>query len=375
MKQTDEIGAGLLQYLDTSARFAFVRDGDHAYLGLGPGRFVDAVPDTAAFLARRFDGHTPAEEWRGFARSHWWIPDTMLRSTNGRIDVLSGVLPDARPNDVTPIGAVSFDWSDDAYVDRVRQALTRIHASEFAKLVIARRELLSAEGAFHPHTSLENLIRRFPTCIGFAFGKDDQCFLGATPEVLVRVEGGTVFTDALAGSAARGASEESDAKLGDALMNDAKERAEHQWVVDMIRESLQPWVQSLEIPDAPGLRRLSNVQHLHTPISGQLAPEVSIDDLVAALHPTPAVGGWPKAEAAAAIHQIEGFDRGLYAGVVGISDPERNASVAAVAIRSALLRGNKAWAYAGAGIVDGSDPEREARETQLKLGAVVEALS
>jgi isochorismate synthase len=256
----------------------------------------------------------------------------------------------------------------------VRDTLREIRGSAVEKVVLARQVTARAERSIDAAAVLRRLREGYPQCTVFAFARGDACFLGATPERLVRLEGRAVRADPLAGSAARGATEDEDRRLGDALLADEKERREHGLVVGAVRDALEPVCSHLDVPETPELLRMPNVQHLHTPIRGVLAGEASILELVERLHPTPAAGGLPRDAALSLIRRYEPFDRGWYAGPVGWVDGGGNGEFA-VAIRSALLRGHEALLYAGCGIVAGSDPEREYAESCLKLRPMLWALN
>lgn len=256
----------------------------------------------------------------------------------------------------------------------VANAVERIQAGEFEKVVLARTLQVRLPAAPQAGVLLEQLGQRYPDCYRFLVEPEaGQVFLGATPELLVKVERQQFATTALAGTARRGATPESDRAAGQALLDSAKDRREQAIVVEAIRQKLAPLAAALEIPAAPGLRKLSNVQHLETPLRGRLAQGYSLLDLVAALHPTPALGGWPEPAARRYLEQAEPFERGWYAAPLGWLD-SRGAGVFAVAIRSGLLAGRGARLFAGAGIVAGSDPEREWQETGLKFRPMLEAL-
>ena len=258
----------------------------------------------------------------------------------------------------------------------VSQALAAIAAGEFHKVVLARAEVLRFEAPLDPVTVLEALHRRHPTAFCFLFEpQPGVAFVGATPERLARVTPtGQVETAALAGTARRGGSPEEDTALGKALLHSEKDRREHAWVVEAIREALTPLAERLEIPAMPRLRRLPGLQHLETPIWGELRPAVGLLDVAAALHPTPALGGVPREAALRFIARHEPHPRGWYAAPVGIAFPDGTGELA-VAIRSALLLGDQAVVFAGAGIVAGSDPAREWDETALKMTTMGEALA
>jgi menaquinone-specific isochorismate synthase len=256
----------------------------------------------------------------------------------------------------------------------VARAVAMIEEGRFEKIVLARCRELTAAGALHPLKVLNALRQRFPDCYAFSFANGrGQSFIGASPERLLRVEQGTLLTEALAGSAPRGRTASEDAALGGALLGDDKELREHRHVVASIDRRLAPLGLRMVHAALPGLRRLANVQHLHTPVSAALPAGVRLLDVLARLHPTPAVGGSPRVAACAHIRELEGFSRGLYGGPVGWLD-HRGGGEFLVGIRSALIDGARARAYAGGGIVAGSDPDRELAETDLKFKALLEAL-
>ena len=260
------------------------------------------------------------------------------------------------------------------YRAAVGRALERIAAGEFQKIVLARAMDLTADRALHPLTVLNGLRERFPGCYAFsAANGTGPSFIGASPERLVRVSQGMVETEALAGSARRGAGASEDAALAAGLLRSEKDLREHRHVIGSITRRLEPLGVKLDYPATPGLRKLANVQHLHTPMRGPLPEGVRLLDLLAVLHPTPAVGGTPREAAVARIRELEGFPRGLYAGALGWINA-RGGGEFFVGLRSALVEGERARVYAGAGIVAGSEPEREFAETELKFQALLAAL-
>jgi menaquinone-specific isochorismate synthase len=260
------------------------------------------------------------------------------------------------------------------YRDAVRRGLECIHAGEFKKIVLARAIDLTANRPLHPLTVLNGLRQRFPDCYAFsaANGKG-QSFIGASPERLLRVSQGRLETEALAGSARRGAGASEDAALGAALLRSEKDVREHCHVIESITRRLEPLGVRLEPVASPSVRKLANVQHLHTPMRGALPERVRLLDVLAVLHPTPAVGGTPREAAVARIRGLEGFPRGLYAGALGWIN-SRGGGEFFVGLRSALIDGERARVYAGAGIVAGSEPTRELAETELKIQALLAAL-
>lgn len=259
------------------------------------------------------------------------------------------------------------------YRRAVHEALQRINAGELTKIVLARAQDIVADRPFHPLEVLNGLRERFPDCYAFSYTQGrGPSFIGASPERLVRVNEHVLETEALAGSARRGATATEDAALSAALLRSDKDRREQRQVLDDIVARLLPLGIAPEVGAQPQLRKLANVQHLHTSIRAALPDAVGVLDVVAAMHPTPAVGGYPRAAAVPQIRALEGFPRGLYAGALGWVN-SRGGGEFFVGIRSALVEGVAARVYAGAGIVAGSTPEKEFAETDLKFRAMLDA--
>lgn len=257
----------------------------------------------------------------------------------------------------------------------VAEATQRIQAGSLAKVVLARARRLQADQPIAPLEVLARLRQQYPHCYRFLFEPaPGHAFYGATPELLAEVTGSKLRTVALAGSIGRGQTGPEDEALGRQLLANPKERHEHALVVEAVQESLQPLVSHLAIAAQPSLLKLSNIQHLQTEISGHLNGQPGILPVVAALHPTPALGGRPRALALQLLEQTEPVARGWYGAPLGWLDPDLN-GMFAVAIRSAVSVGREALLYAGAGIVADSVPEKEWQETQLKFKPLMEALA
>ena len=203
-------------------------------------------------------------------------------------------------------------------------------------------------------------------------GAAQSAFFGATPERLVSLRGRTVATDALAGTTGRGETPAEDEWLARELMADAKNTHEHDLVADTIGEQLAPFAASVSVGER-GIRRLATVQHLHTPITAELAADTHVLSLVEALHPTPAVGGLPPERALETIRETEPFDRGWYAAPIGWIDAAGNGTFA-VGLRSAVATRRRATLFAGVGIVADSDPDREWDEVELKFRPMLDEL-
>jgi menaquinone-specific isochorismate synthase len=318
---------------------------------------------TVAIANLSVDGNSPVEAltervWRAHAKFHAF--------DYAEPDFPGGAAPPrTRVTEVGPAGG---------FARAVERALEGIARGEFEKIVLARAKDLSASETLHPLRVLNGLRQRFSDCYSFSVANGrGQSFIGASPERLLRVDGGELATEALAGSAPRGASASEDAALAAALLRDDKELREHRLVLDFIAGRLRSLGLRPEFSDRPSIRRFANVQHLHTPLRAAWPAGMHPLDVLASLCPTPAVGGAPREAAVARIRSLEEFPRGLYAGALGWVD-FRGGGEFFVGLRSALVDGAGARLYAGAGIVEGSSPGKEMAETEMKFGAMQEAL-
>lgn len=260
-----------------------------------------------------------------------------------------------------------------SFIKKVNQGLDAIKAKKLTKIVVAHALEVRINNNFNIIKSLENLRANHPDCYIFSIGnKEEENFIGASPERLLSIQDNQLVSDALAGSAPRGKTEKEDIIIGDNLLNSEKEKREHKIVSDFIFEQLSiiglnPKQASLQ------LLKLSNIQHLWTPIYAQIVSNISPLEIINKLHPTPAVAGDPINIACREIESSENFDRSLYAAPIGWLDTQGNCEFI-VGIRSALIKENSACLYAGAGIVTGSKPEQELTEIKLKFQALLQAL-
>jgi isochorismate synthase len=281
------------------------------------------------------------------------------------------------PLDPHPGGPVSVRSARPpaSYEAAVGAAVDRIRSGRFEKLVLAREVQVGAPGA-HSAPALFGALRElFGSCFCFCVGSPEAAFVGASPELLVRRTGPMAATVALAGSARRSADPAVDDHLGEQLLHSSKDREEHRIVVRRIARRLAPLSVWVEEADDPAVIKVANIQHLATPIRAQLAEPRSALELAGMLHPTPAVGCEPAGpEGERMIHELEGLDRGWYAGPVGWMDSAEDGEFC-VGLRSALLRDRTAHLYAGAGIVADSDPAAELAETEIKLAALLPLLA
>lgn len=266
--------------------------------------------------------------------------------------------------------------SADGYMAAVRAGLAAIAAGEVSKVVLAR----NLEGTVPAGSDLRRLVRALASGYPdtWAFAVDG--LIGASPETLVTVDAGIVTARVLAGTRARGADPDADTAASLALATSTKDQDEHQFAVRSVLESLRPHTSALRASEQPFTLKLPNVWHLATDVEGRLADAASALDLVGSLHPTAAVAGTPTAQALEVIRRLEPFDRGRYAGPVGWIDADGSGEWA-IALRCAQFDPGAAaspiplTAYAGAGIVAGSDPESEMLETRVKFRPIVDALA
>ena len=254
----------------------------------------------------------------------------------------------------------------------VDQAVTRIGAGELEKVVLARDLVATADADIDVRWPLRRLADQYEMCWTFHV---DGLF-GATPEMLVRRERGLVTSRVLAGTIRRTGDDEHDLALAGQLARSSKDLEEHEYAVRSVAESLAPHCSSMNVPEVPFVLHLPNVMHLATDVAGVVHDSngATVLELAAALHPSAAVGGTPTKLAVEMIAEIEGMDRGRYAGPVGWMDTDGDGEFG-IALRSAEINGNQVRLFAGCGIVADSNPEAELAEAQAKFLPVRDALA
>lgn len=258
------------------------------------------------------------------------------------------------------------------YLAAVRSARDAVRSGRLTKVVIARDVLVTSDRPIDVHAVLLRLRASFGSSYRYSF----EGFIGASPELLVAVEGDVVRSHPLAGTTPRTGDPATDARLAEALVASMKDQVEHRVVIDVVHDTLLPWCSFLDWEPEPSIVPVANVAHLGTAIEGRLSePAPPVVELVRALSPTPALGGHPREEALALIAEVEGVHRGRYGGAVGWMDADGNGTWA-VAIRCAELSADRRQArlFAGGGIVADSDPDAELGETQAKLQAMLSAI-
>jgi menaquinone-specific isochorismate synthase len=282
----------------------------------------------------------------------------------------SGSSPDQLVHPRAASLRIDAELSDDDWRAMVQDATTAINAGDLTKVVLARRVTIESDQPFDPRHVGRRLAAAHPHAL--RYGVDG--FIGASPELLVSRMGDVVRAQPMAGTTPRSGDPRQDARRAAELLASAKNRAEHQITIDIVHDTLLPWCSYLDAEPEPQVAEAGSVQHLATMVEGRLShPPPSVLDLVATLHPTPAVGGWPRDAALALIDKLEPSSRGRYAGPVGWVDRDGNGAFA-VGIRSAEIDGRTATVFAGVGVVADSDPQSELDETRAKLAATLPSI-
>lgn len=360
-----------------------------------------AAPRLFGGFAFRED-FVPDNTWWDFTPAHFVLPHYQLLSLNGQtwLTINANLPLDEDPTGIQAelrealqakiaelrAGAgqgetavrpqpVELDYPMDfaTWRDKILSATARMKQGELNKVVLSRVAEVRFDRPVDVLAALEYLAGAYPETYRFLFEpRPSHAFYGATPELLVDVRGSELATMALAGSMRRGETAEADEANASALLASEKDRYEHQLVIDQMRGRLEPLTDELLIGET-GIMRLSNILHIHTPISGRLKGQGGVLPLVRALHPTPALGGDPRELAMAIIREMEPVPRGWYAAPIGWIDQNMDGQFG-VAIRSAVAQDRRVWMYAGAGIVAASDPEKEWDETALKFRPMLDAL-
>ncbi|RDH83572.1 MAG: hypothetical protein DIZ78_13730 [endosymbiont of Escarpia spicata] len=273
----------------------------------------------------------------------------------------------------TTLTRIESTPTPDKWLGLVEQLQSGIKRGELEKTVLARHIRVQAQHTLNPVRLSATLNYLYPRSLHFATRFNGETLTAATPERLLSCRGSEIICDAVGGTTQRSAEENKDLALGQALLSDPKTAHEHRVVVDTIKQALEPLCTHLRHPQKPQLMPLRNLQHLWTEIRGEMNPGVSLLDVAAKLHPTGAVNGASSEKAFAWLQQNEPLNRGWYTGAAGWLSASGDGELA-VLLRCALLDGDCAELYAGAGITAGSDPTAEFKETELKFFAMLEAL-
>lgn len=390
---------------DTNNKIAAIAQADLIANG-NPAEYKKRIDDLLNLLEQtelpvqyfgglRFDRNYPASsDWKKFGDYLFLLPRFEIREEDGKYYFIMNLKQPFEPKIILDeIEALEFsfdqdisytneiinrtDYPDhDLWCENIDNALSSIGKNKFEKIVLARQSELTMKNIIKPEIILNRLINQTSNCYHYFFKLDDNhIFLGATPERLYERDGNDLKCEALAGTIARNESDKLDQELGNSLLNSEKDVREHQYVIRSIFDALQNHVEnSGNVTASPvSLLKLTRVQHLLSRIVLVKHNHVTDYDLIDRLHPTAAVGGYPKANSLNEISAIEKFDRGWYAAPIGWLGDKKTEM--AVSLRCALINGNQIKLYSGAGIVDGSQPEDEWHEIENKISNFLKLLS
>ncbi len=336
------------------------------------------------------------EEWSHFSHATFQLPSLMVTHVNDKTYVTMNVIctpkdeGEALENLIKQRDIILNQLHSDHHSDEpqivdleeirpeewkqsVQHVVEDLQAGLMEKVVLARSLKVEFKEEVSSDPLLKNLSEQQPNSYLFSMELMNSCFIGASPERLVKKAGEMILSTCLAGSIGRGSSPKEDEQLGQELLHDSKNLHEHRLVVDSIKEALEPYCETIEMPGQPQLLKVRDIQHLYTPVTGIASVHTSLLSIVENLHPTPALGGVPQQKAVRKIREIEEMDRGLYAAPIGWFDSFGNGEFA-VAIRSGLLTQKHMYLYAGCGIVADSNPESEYTETQIKFRPMLRAI-
>lgn len=330
-----------------------------------------SLPGTGpvAFGSFAFDARQPSEVI---------VPRIVIGMRAGQawVTALDTTVPTEPPLTSVPDAPTTVRWSEGsrsplAWQQSVAQALARIDSGELDKVVLARDVIAHVSGSLDVRYLLQRLAARYPSCWTFHVAG----LVGATPELLVRRTGDLVTSRVLAGTVRTVGDADADEGMAQALLGSGKDLEEHEYAVRSVARALATHCTDLEVPDHPRVLELANVQHLATDVTGRLADTASVLSLVASLHPTAAVCGTPTERAFSVIAELEGMDRGRYAGPVGWFDSQGDGEFG-IALRCAEIDTTEGTvrAFAGCGVVAGSEPEKELAESNAKLVPIRDAL-
>jgi len=274
-------------------------------------------------------------------------------------------------------GAIEFSQgslSDTEWKARVAIAINKIKNSELDKVVLARDLIGKSNQDISKQALINSLIENYPTTWVFLVSN----LIGATPELLVRLSKSLVTSRVLAGTIKMTGNEAQDLALAASLAKSSKDLEEHEYAVRSVADALAPYCSSTNVPEAPFVLHLANVMHLATDVTGVVNDSVTPVDIftiISSLHPSAAVCGTPTSKAKQVIDELEGMNRGRYAGPVGWIDAHNDGEIG-IALRTGQISDDSKsiQIYAGCGIVAGSDPEAELEESQAKLKPMRRAL-
>jgi len=342
----------------------------------------------------KFTAEHSEEEWQDFKDSDWFVPEFLLVKKSGsqnlfynfvnqtssikkhadkfsqRLEVLLSMQDKMANKSSKILSAKGLSPKDKKkWKALVTDTLDKLADNQISKIVLSRRVdmILSADPSWDEVRKY--FADNYSGCTTFIYHNNNSTFFGASPERLIKFHDKKVTIDILAGSISRGKTEDEDKALEREMISSSKLNHEHDLVVHQIKKAISKYVSKIYWDKIP-LKKLQNIQHLHTVMHSELVEDTNMFEIIEAIYPTGAICGEPREKALSLIKKIEDYKRGLYSGLIGYFNLNDEGEFV-VGIRSALLHENKLFAYAGCGIVEGSDPEKEFQETELKLKVIL----
>ncbi|MBI5972055.1 isochorismate synthase [Staphylococcus caledonicus] len=339
----------------------------------------------------QFSSHKSDDEWREFGINHFVVPEVLISSIDNQtlltytverasfdMDHFKDVIAyfenaaiDGSNHEET-LGNITRmeDIYKDEWKELVGNAIEQL--DENKKIVLARRRMIKFDKPINIPYVLNRALQNEKNSYLFILESNGSVFFSQTPEQLIKVEDGVLSTKAVAGTIKRSHNEEEDQKNIEAFLQDKKNLGEHDFVVRSILHDIEPYIEDVDYNQTPNILKNDHLYHLYTKIQGKLKSNSYIG-LIDQMHPTPALGGYPKEEAVKFIEENEFGTRGLYGAPVGYIDMNDDCEFI-VAIRSMLIKQNQTTLFAGCGIVKDSDPESEVAETAVKFSPMMNAL-
>jgi menaquinone-specific isochorismate synthase len=389
----------LLDLLPTDSPIAWVRGGDglvgwgvHASIKVsGANRFNDArtwwhqqLETFSVADAVHASGTGPilftSFAFSALEESVLVIPKVIVGQRNGKswLTWIGDVAQPILPTEPSASTAPKLTWqsepiSESDWEAQVSKLVREIQGGNVDKVVLARDQSAKADREIDVRNVLRNLAREYPSTWNFAVAG----LVGATPELLLRLNKGMVTSRVLAGTISKTGDDERDLALAGSLARSSKDLEEHNYAVRSVADALEPFCSSTNVPESPFVLHLSNVMHLATDVTGALAEttkQVDSFSLLEKLHPSAAVCGTPTDKAFELITAHEGINRGRYAGPVGWIDAAGDGELG-IALRCGQITGSEIRIFAGCGIVNGSIPAKELAESEAKFAPMRNALN
>jgi len=342
----------------------------------------------------KFTAEHSEEEWQDFKDSDWFVPEFLLVKKSDlqnliynfvnrnasikkqvdkfsqRLDGLLNIQNKIEDKVSNILSAKGFSPKDKKkWKSLVANTLNKLADNEISKIVLSRRVEMVLSAELNWDEIRKYFANNYSDCSIFIYHNNESTFFGASPERLIKFQDKKVTIDVLAGSISRGKNQDEDKELESEILSSSKLNREHDLVVHQIKKAISKYVTKIFTDKIP-LKKLQNIQHLHTILQSELIAETNMFEIIEAIYPTAAICGEPRDKALSLLKKIEDYRRGLYSGMIGYFNLN-NEGEFVVGIRSALLHENKLFAYAGCGIIEGSNPEKEFEETELKLKAIL----